>query len=68
MDTGFCDHKAQILQVQFQYKSKKWKTRLKGEHRTARSYKEESVQYLNYLLGKEIWEGVFKQNSVNESI
>jgi hypothetical protein len=28
---------------------------------------EENVQYLNYLLGKETWKGVFKQNSVNEA-
>jgi hypothetical protein len=66
-DTGFSDHKAQILQVQFQYKSKKWKARLKGEYRIARSYKEDNVQYLNYLLGKETWKRVFKQNSGNEA-
>jgi hypothetical protein len=31
MDTGFSNRKVQILQVQFLYKSKKWKARLKGE-------------------------------------
>jgi hypothetical protein len=53
VDTGFSDHKAQILQLQIQHKNKKGKVRLKEEYRIAISYGEENVQYLNYLLGKE---------------
>jgi hypothetical protein len=67
VDTGFSDHKAQILQLQIQHKNKKEKVRLKEEYRIVRSYGEENVQYLNYLLGKETWELVFKQNLVNEA-
>jgi hypothetical protein len=52
IDTGFSDHKAQILQIQVQCKNKKGLNRLKEEVRIARSYKEENIQYLNYLLGK----------------
>ncbi|PNF35448.1 hypothetical protein B7P43_G04120 [Cryptotermes secundus] len=66
-DTGFSDHKAQILQIQTQCKNKKGLNRLKEEVRITRSYKEENIQYLNYLLGKENWELVLKQNSVNNA-
>jgi hypothetical protein len=44
-----------------QHKNKNGQTRLEGECRMARSYREENVQYLNYLLDKETWELVFKQ-------
>jgi hypothetical protein len=37
------------------------------EYRIARSYREENIQYLNYLLAKENWELLLKQNSVNEA-
>ena len=50
-----------------QYKNKKGQVRLKEEFRIARSYREENVQYLNYLPEKETWELVFKQNSANEA-
>jgi hypothetical protein len=63
IDTGLSDHKAQI---QFQHK-KKENFRLNEEYRIARSYREENIQYLNYLLGKENWELVLKQNSENEA-
>jgi hypothetical protein len=66
-DTGFSDHKAQILQIQIQCKNEKGQVRLKEEFRIARSYREKNIQYLNYLLGKENWELVFKQNSANDA-
>jgi hypothetical protein len=67
IETGLSDHKAQILQLQMNHKNKKGLNRLKEEVRIARSYKEENIQYLNYLLGKENWELVLKQNSVNNA-
>jgi hypothetical protein len=67
IDTGVSDHKARILQIQFQHKKKKRNFRLNEEYRIARSYREENIQYLNYLLRKENWELVLKQNSVNEA-
>ncbi|PNF15974.1 hypothetical protein B7P43_G07494, partial [Cryptotermes secundus] len=67
IETGFSDHKAQILQIQMQYKNKNGQVRLKEEFGIARSYREENVQYLNCLLEKETWELVFKQNSANEA-
>jgi hypothetical protein len=41
--------------------------KINEESRIARSYKEENVQYLKYLLGKETWELVFKQNSTSDA-
>jgi hypothetical protein len=38
------------------YKNKKGQGKINEEFRIARSYREENVQYLNYLLGKETWE------------
>jgi hypothetical protein len=67
-DTGLSDHKAQILQIQSQHKKRGGRTfRLIEEYRIARSYREENIQHLNYLLGKENWELVLKQNSENEA-
>jgi hypothetical protein len=43
-DIGFSDHKAQILQIQFQHKKRKGAFRLNGEYRMARSYREENIQ------------------------
>jgi hypothetical protein len=67
IETELSNHKAQIPQVQMHYKSKTVQSKLKDEFRMARSYREENVQYLNYLLEKEIWETVFEQNSVNDA-
>jgi hypothetical protein len=67
IDTGLSDHKAQILQIQFRHKKRKGAFGLKEEYSIARSYRKENVQYLNYLLGKENWELVLKQHSVNEA-
>jgi hypothetical protein len=67
METGFSDHNAQLLQVQMQHKNKKGQTRVEGECRMARSYREENVQYLKYLLDKETWELVFKQKLANDA-
>jgi hypothetical protein len=53
--------------LQIQCKNKKAQVRLKEEFGIARSYREENIQYLNYLLGKENWELVLKQNSVNNA-
>jgi hypothetical protein len=59
--TGFSDHKAQILQVQFQQKSTKWKTRLKGEYRTARSYREGMFNTFIIYLEKRPGKGVLNK-------
>jgi hypothetical protein len=67
IDTGLSDHEAQTLQIQFQHKKRKGAFRRNEEYRIARSYREENIQYLNYLLGKGNWELVLKQNSVNEA-
>jgi hypothetical protein len=32
-----------------------------------RSYREENIQYFNYLLGKENWKLIFKQNSASDA-
>ncbi|PNF26089.1 hypothetical protein B7P43_G04923 [Cryptotermes secundus] len=64
-ETGLSDHNAQILQVYMHYKNKKGQGRITKEFKLARLYSEENVQYLNYLLGKETWELVFKQNEAN---
>jgi hypothetical protein len=65
-ETGLSDHNAQILQVHMHYKNKKEQGKI-NEFIIARSYREENAQYLNYLLGKETWELVFKQNSANDA-
>jgi hypothetical protein len=62
IETGFSDNNTQILQVQMQHKNKK-----RAECRMARSYREENVQYLNYLLDKETWELLFKQKLANDA-
>ncbi|PNF39318.1 hypothetical protein B7P43_G16566, partial [Cryptotermes secundus] len=67
VETGLSDHNAQILQVQMHYKNKKGQSRITKEFRLDRSYSEENVQYLNYLLGKETWEPVLKQNEANDA-
>jgi hypothetical protein len=67
IDTGLSDHKAQILQIQSQHKKRKGTFRLIEGYRIARSYREENTQYHNYLIGKENWELVLTQNSVNEA-
>jgi hypothetical protein len=56
-----------MLKIHFQLKKKKGAFRLNKEYRISRSYREENVQYLNYLLGKKNWDLVLKQNSVNEA-
>jgi hypothetical protein len=66
IDTGFSDHKAQVLQIQVQRKNK-GQHKLKEEYRIARSYNEENIQYLNYLLENDNWEHVLKENSVNNA-
>jgi hypothetical protein len=66
IDTGFSDHKAQVLQIQVQCKNK-GNHKLKEDYRITRSYKEDNIQYLNYLLEKENWEQVLKENSVNNA-
>jgi hypothetical protein len=67
IDTGFSDHKAQVLQIQMQYNHKKGHARIKEEYKISRSCKEENIQYLNYLLGKENWQRILKENSVNNA-
>ncbi|PNF39304.1 hypothetical protein B7P43_G16557 [Cryptotermes secundus] len=69
IETGFSDHSAQILQVQMQQENKNQKrqARAEREYRMVRTYSEENVQYLNYLLDKETWELVFKQKSANNA-
>jgi hypothetical protein len=67
IDTGLSDHKAQIFQIQSRHKKRKGTFRPTEQYRIARSYREENIQHLNYLLGKENWELVLKQNSVNEA-
>jgi hypothetical protein len=67
IETGFSDHNAQILQIKMQHKNKKGQTRVEGECRMAILYREENVQYLNYLLDKETWELVFKQKLANDA-
>jgi deoxyribodipyrimidine photolyase len=49
------------------YKNRKGQGRITKDLRLARSYSEENVQYLNYLLGKEAWELVLKQNEANDA-
>jgi hypothetical protein len=49
------------------YKNEKGQGKINEKFRMARSYREENIQYLNYLLEKETWELVFKQNSVNDA-
>jgi hypothetical protein len=67
VETGLSDHNVQIPQVQLYYKNKKGQGRITKKFRLTRSYSEEDVQYLNYLLGKEIWDLVLKQKEVNDA-
>jgi hypothetical protein len=67
IDMGFSDNKAQVLQIQMQCNHKKGHARLKEEYKTSISYKEENIQYLNHLLGKENWEQILNENSVNNA-
>jgi hypothetical protein len=55
------------MNEQMQYKNKKGQGKIKEESRIAISYKEENVQCLNYLLGKETWELGFKQTSLSNA-
>jgi hypothetical protein len=67
IETGLSDHNAQILQVQMHYKNKKGQGKIKEEFRIARSYRDENIQYLNCLLGKQTWELDLKQNSASNA-
>jgi hypothetical protein len=65
IEIGISDHV--WIQAPMHYENKKGQGKINDEFRIARSYREENVQYLNYLLGKETWELVFKQNSANNA-
>jgi exonuclease III len=65
IETGLSDHKTQLLQLQIHHMNKKGQGKTNEVFRMARSYREENIQYFNYLLGKENWKLMFKQNSAS---
>lgn len=62
--TGFSDHDAQTLQLHIEH-GNKINSSSSVTYKKGRSFKEENIQYLNYLLAKESWDSVFNHTSVN---
>ena len=66
---GFSDHFAQIMKIGLKLtgKSENIRTQASDQFMTVRSCQEENIQHLNFLLSKETWEQVFRQNNVNSA-
>ena len=69
--TGFSDHYAQILQIHVDNYGNHGKCKKNSDKqyqfKIVRSVKEEDIEYLNFLLGRESWNSVTNQTSVNSA-